>query len=150
MMGVGQIVGGLLGDHYDKRKLVTLAMLGHGLGLLLLALANGPVLVWLFVLFHGAAWGVRGPIQSSMRADYFGATDFGKIMGYSSLIVMFGMVVGPILAGVMADATGSFTLGFLILAAAAASGSLWFFFATPPPAPIRAPLATPTDMAAPV
>ncbi len=156
MMGVGQIVGGLLGDHYDKRKLVTLAMLGHGLGLLLLALANGPVLVWLFVLFHGAAWGVRGPIQSSMRADYFGATDFGKIMGYSSLIVMFGMVVGPILAGVLADATGSFTLGFLILAAAAASGSLWFFFATPPPAPIRAPVATPTtsatptDMAAPV
>ncbi len=139
MMGVGQIGGGLLGDRYDKRKLVTLAMLGHGLGLLLLALANGPGLVWAFVLFHGCAWGVRGPIQSSMRADYFGATDFGKIMGYSSLIVMFGMVVGPILAGVLADATGSFTLGFLILAAAAASGSLWFFFATPPPAPHRNP-----------
>ena len=141
MMGVGQVVGGLLGDHYDKRVLVTLAMLGHGFGLLLLALANGPVMVWLFVLFHGAAWGVRGPIQSSLRADYFGATDFGKIMGYSSLIVMFGMVIGPILAGVLADLTGSFTLGFLILAAAAGSGSLWFFFATPPPAPIRVGIA---------
>ena len=147
MMGVGQVVGGLLGDRYDKRVLVTLAMLGHGFGLLLLALANGPVMVWLFVLFHGAAWGVRGPIQSSLRADYFGATDFGKIMGYSSLIVMFGMVIGPILAGVLADITGSFTLGFLILAAAAGTGSLWFFFATPPAPPLRTGITGISDAA---
>ncbi len=137
MMGAGQIIGGLLGDRHDKRVLVTLAMLGHGFGLMLLALATNPVLVWGFVLFHGFAWGVRGPIQSSMRADYFGATDFGKIMGYSSLIVMFGMVIGPILAGVLADVTGSFKIGFFILAAAATSGSLWFFFAKPPAPPVR-------------
>ncbi|MGH1489240.1 MAG: MFS transporter, partial [Acidimicrobiales bacterium] len=81
MMGVGQLLGGVLGDRFDKRILVTIAMLGHGLGMLLLALANNWLLVWLFVLFHGLAWGVRGPIQSAMRADYFGATSFGKIMG---------------------------------------------------------------------
>jgi MFS family permease len=140
MMGAGQLLGGYIGDRMDKRILVTLAMLGHGLGLLLLALARSWPLVWLFVVFHGLAWGVRGPIQSSMRADYFGATDFGKIMGYSSLIVMTGMVAGPILAGVLRDMTGSYTSGFMLLAGLAGLGSVWFYLARPPTLPQRAPV----------
>jgi MFS family permease len=138
MMGAGQLLGGLVGDLMDKRILATAAMLGHGLGLLLLALAQGWPLVWLFVLFNGLAWGIRGPIQAAMRADYFGATSFGKIMGFSSLIVMLGMVIGPILAGVVRDMTGSYTTGFVILAALAGLGSVWFYLAKPPVAPARA------------
>ncbi len=135
MMGVGQVVGGTLGDRYDKRKLTTVAMFGHSCGLVLLALADGPVMVWLFVLVHGMAWGVRGPLQQAMRADYFGATDFGKIMGFSSLVIMSGMILGPIVAGVLADATGSFTTGFLVLAAGAGLGAGWFWAAAPPAHP---------------
>ena len=55
------------------------------------------------VVVNGLAWGVRGPLQQAIRADYFGATDFGKIMGFSSLIIMMGMVIGPFLAGWMAE-----------------------------------------------
>ena len=76
-----------------------------------------------------------------MRADYFGATSFGKIMGFSSMIVMIGMVAGPIVAGVLKDRTGDYQLGFIILAAVAALGSVWFFLATPPAPPERGPLA---------
>lgn len=141
MMGVGQLIGGVLGDRYDKRLLVSIAMLGHGGGLLVLSVAHGPLLIWLFVLLHGLAWGLRGPLQQAIRADYFGATDFGKIMGFSSLIVMMGMVIGPIVAGVIADSTGSFRIAFAILAVAAASGSLWFWFATPPKPPDRTAVA---------
>ena len=144
MMGVGQLLGGVLGDRLDKRKMATAAMLGHGLGMLLLALATSWVLVWLFVLFHGLAWGIRAPIQSAMRADYFGASSFGKIMGFSSLIVMLGMMTGPVVAGVLRDRTGDYQLGFIILAAVAALGSVWFFLATPPAQPVRE-LALPAD-----
>ncbi|MFT7601223.1 MAG: MFS family permease [Acidimicrobiales bacterium] len=141
MMGVGQMLGGILGDRFDKRLMVTIAMLGHGLGMLLLALASSWLFVWLFVLFNGLAWGVRGPIQSAMRADYFGATSFGKIMGFSSMIVMTGMVIGPVLAGVLRDRTGDYRLGFIILAAVAALGSVWFLLSTPPAPPKRSQLA---------
>jgi MFS family permease len=105
--------------------------------MLLLALATNWVLVWLFVLIHGFAWGIRGPIQSAIRADYFGATSFGKIMGFSSMVVMMGMVIGPVVAGVLRDRTGDYRLGFTILAAVAALGSVWFFLATPPAPPRR-------------
>ena len=139
MMGVGQLIGGYFGDLYDKRVLVTIAMLGHGSGLLVLAVARSAALIWLFVLLHGLAWGVRGPLQQAMRADYFGATDFGKIMGFSALIIMMGMMIGPITAGIIADMTGSFRLGFAILGVAAGLGGFWFWFAKPPspPAPCR-------------
>ena len=135
MMGVGQLFGGVLGDRFDKRRMMTGAMLGHGLGMLLLALATSWVLVWLFVLIHGLAWGVRGPLQSALRADYFGATSFGRIMGFSSMIVMLGMMAGPVVAGVLRDRTGDYRLGFIILALVAGLGSGWFFFASQPPPP---------------
>ncbi|MEM9655180.1 MAG: MFS transporter [Actinomycetota bacterium] len=137
MMGAGQLLGGYLGDRFDKRMMVSVAMLGHGFGMLLLALATNWLLVWLFVLLHGLAWGIRGPIQSALRADYFGATSFGKIMGFSSMIVMLGMIIGPVLAGVLRDETGDYRLGFVILAVVAALGSVWFFLATPPAPPKR-------------
>jgi MFS family permease len=137
MMGVGQLVGGYFGDLYDKRYLITVAMAGHGAGLLVLSLASEPLLIWLFVLLHGLAWGIRGPLQQAMRADYFGATDFGKIMGFSALIMMMGMMIGPITAGVIADATGSFRLAFALLGTMAGLGGFWFWFAKPPSPPAR-------------
>ena len=141
VMGMGQLVGGLAGDRYNKRYLTSVAMLGHGLGLLALSQAHGPILVWVFVVLHGLAWGVRAPLQQALRADYFGSTDFGKIMGFSSLIVMMGMMTGPIVAGLVADATGSFRSAFIILAVGAASGAGWFFNARPPAPPRRASTA---------
>lgn len=137
MMGVGQLFGGYFGDIYDKRLLVTGAMLGHSSGLLVLAVATNALLIWVFVALHGLAWGIRGPLQQAIRADYFGATDFGKIMGFSALIIMLGMMIGPITAGLIADATGSFRLAFAILGVAAGSGGFWFWFARPPTVPDR-------------
>jgi MFS family permease len=83
-----------------------------------------------------------------LRADYFGATSFGKIMGLSSMIVMLGMVVGPIVAGVLRDRTGDYQLGFVILAVVAALGSVWFFLSTPPAQPERGPVPVDEPVAA--
>ena len=138
---VGQLCGGFLGDRVNKRLLASLAMVGHMTGLLLLTYATARWMIWLFIPMHGFAWGVRGPLMQALRADYFGATSFGKIMGLSSLIVMFGMIGGPLVAGTLADATGSYRLGFTILALLAGAGLVFFVLATPPAAP-RAPSGT--------
>jgi MFS transporter, OFA family, oxalate/formate antiporter len=73
--------------------------------------------------------------MGALRADYFGSTAFGQIMGVSSLILMFGMVGGPLLAGVLADATGNYRIGFTVLALLAGAGMLFFALASPPPDP---------------
>ena len=71
----------------------------------------------------------------ALRADYFGASSFGTIIGFSSLVAMLGMSIGPIFAGYLADIHGSYEIGFTILAIGAFLGSFAFYAATPPQHP---------------
>jgi MFS family permease len=109
----------------------------HMTGLLLVAYATMLPMVVAFAVLHGLAWGVRGPLMQAMRADYFGTASFGVIMGLSSLIVMFGNTAGPLVAGILADRTGSYEAGFTVLAVLAGLGSIFFLLAVRPPPPVR-------------
>ena len=137
---VGQIGGGFLGDRMNKRLLLAACMVGHVIALLLVTYATAFWMILLFAVVNGIAWGARGPMQQALRADYFGRRDFGKIMGFSSLIVMFGMMSGPVIAGAMADAFGNYELGFTVLAGIAALGTLFFAMARPPRRPDAPPV----------
>lgn len=128
----GQIVGGYLGDRFNKRWLCIACMVVHGLALLELAYATEVSEVILFAIMHGLAWGVRGPLMVAIRADYFGPSAFGTIMGFSSLILMFGMSGGPIIAGYMADLYGDYKIGLVSIACAAFLGSFCFVAARKP------------------
>ncbi|MDE0419254.1 MAG: MFS transporter [Gammaproteobacteria bacterium] len=134
---VGQLLGGWLGDHMEKRLVCVGCMIAHGTGLLVLAFASNLAMVVAFAALHGLGWGVRGPLMVALRADYFGATSFGTIMGLSSLIVMLGMMVGPVVAGFMADLSGNHVAGFAMLACGSLLGAFLFAAATPPPPPTR-------------
>ena len=136
-----QLGGGWAGDHFNKRALVVGCMVAHAAGLLLVAHATAFWMIAAFAILHGAAWGIRGPLMSAIRADYFGAASFGTITGISSMIVMLGMMGGPLVAGILADRTGSYVPGFQVLSALAALGSIAFLFATPPMPPRRARIA---------
>lgn len=132
----GTLLGGFIGDIYDKRKLAFICMVAHTVGLLLVAFAANALMVFSFAVLHGAAWGLRGPLMGAIRADYFGRTSYGAILGTSSLITMFGSVIGPIVAGYLADRTDSYELGFTILAVLAGLGSVFFLFAKRPAKPV--------------
>jgi hypothetical protein len=54
------------------------------------------------------------------------------IIGLSSLITVIGQIGGPILAGLFADWTGDYRLGFTLLAALSGLGSVFFFLAKRP------------------
>ena len=132
---VGMLLGGVLGDRVEKRVILVVAMLAHAVALLVLAWSSSLWLVFVFAALHGAAWGARGPLTQALRADYFGRTSFAKIMGFSSVIMMVGMTLGPIVAGVLADETGSYRTGFTVLAIAAGIGSIFFVVVRPPRRP---------------
>lgn len=137
---VGQVGGGFVGDRFDKRWILTLTMLGHGSAIIVLAFASNYLMVLFFAIVHGIAWGVRGPILHAYRAECFGRESFAQVLGFSSMIVMFGMTLGPIFAGFLADRTGDYQLAFLILGIVASLGSLLFAFATKPTPPDRQPV----------
>ncbi len=132
MQVVGILIGGTIGDRFDKRLISAFCMLMHMVGLLLVTYAVSLPMVIAFAVLHGLAWGTRGPLMQAMRADYFGRSSFGAIMGLSALIIMIGQISGPLVAGILADMTGNYDLGFTVLAVLAGLGSLFFLFAKRP------------------
>ncbi len=133
MGGVG--LGWAIGDRWEKRYIAAGCMLAHAVGLLLLTYATSLTMVVAFAVLHGAAWGLRGPFMQAIRADYFGRSAIGMILGLSFMIIVIGQVGGPIIPGIFADITGNYRLGFSILALLAGLGSIFFVLAKKPKAP---------------
>lgn len=129
---VGQLTMGYLGDVISKRLILYFCMLGHGAAGVLLGIADSYLLVMLCSVVNGLAWGARGPLITALRADYFGASSFGQIMGWSSTVMMLFMVAGSLIVGTLRDVSGDFMLGFLVVGIGAGSGVLWVAMATRP------------------
>jgi MFS family permease len=134
----GVFIGWLIGDRYDKRLISAACMLTHMTALLLLTYAVNAVMVLAFAVLHGAAWGLRGPFMQALRADYFGRSAIGMILGLSFMIIVIGQIGGPMIAGIFADLTGNYRAGFTILALLAGLGSLFFVLAKRPRLPAAA------------
>ena len=137
MQIVGMISGGFLGDRFSKRIIASVCMGAHMAGLLLVAFATALWMVVAFAVLHGLAWGIRGPLMQAIRADYFGRSAIGMILGLSFMIIVIGQIGGPMIAGVLADATGNYRAGFTILALLAGLGSMFFVLAKRPVRPLR-------------
>ncbi len=135
----GIAIGWGIGDRFDKRLVAAGCMLMHMAGLLLLTFALHASMVIGFAVLHGVAWGLRGPFMQALRADYFGRSAIGMILGLSFLIIMIGQVGGPMIPGILADATGDYRVGFATLALLAGVGSFFFLFAQRPARPPRGP-----------
>jgi len=128
----GVMLGWLVGDRFEKRKVAAACMLMHAGGLLMLTFAAHPAMLVGFALLHGTAWGLRGPFMQAIRADYFGRRSIGMILGLSAALIAVGQICGPMVAGSLADATGDYRTGFTLLAIVATGGSIAFLRAKRP------------------
>jgi sugar phosphate permease len=134
----GIAAGWFVGDRYDKRFISAACMFMHMAGLLSLTYALNHAMVVGYAVMHGFAWGLRGPFMQAIRADYFGRSAIGMILGLSFMIVVLGQIGGGMISGILADATGNYRLGFTLVALLAGLGSVFFLLAKKPALPARA------------
>jgi len=116
----GQLLGGWIGDRVNKRLIIFGAMWVHAVAMVIFAYADSMRGAVAFAILHGAAWGVRGTLINSIRADYFGRASYAQLSGFSSMLIMVGMTAGPVISGIAYDVTGSYRGAFLTLATLAA------------------------------
>jgi len=129
---LGLSCGGYLGDRFSKRIICFYCMILHGSGMLVLAFFDTYPMMIFFSVLHGIAWGIRGPQMVSIRADYFGTRSFGKILGISSMVVMFGTMLGPIICGFVVDHYGIYRNAFISIGLISYIGAFLFYFARKP------------------
>ena len=102
----------------------------------MLARATSRFETTLFAAIHGIAWGVRGTLINAIRGDYFGRASYPMISGFASMIIMIGMIIGPLFAGFLHDLTGSYQQAFMVLAGFSALCSVALILARKPAVPI--------------
>ena len=128
---IGRLSFGYLGDHVTKRYLFMVAYVLTGLGLLVLMNARTMGMVYLFIFLFGVGFGGTVPLMPAIRAEYFGLSALGKIQGFMNPVMMFAGAVGPIFAGSVFDATGSYRISFLVTGLLTFCAAIAMFFARP-------------------
>ena len=105
---------------------------------LLLYADTGP-LVFLFAVVFGIGFGGRTPLTTSIRGLYFGRKAFASITGVSMIPMNVLLLVFPLFAGIMFDATGSYFIPFATVAVVSFIGALLFLMLGEPAAISEAP-----------
>ncbi len=103
------------------------AMATVAVGAALLPLSGSLAVAGIFAVLVGFGVGASSPLQGVVATELFDADLLGTLMGVTGLLFGVFAAVGPALAGMVADLTGSRT-GPVVLAATAAGSSAFVFW----------------------
>lgn len=129
----GPLFGGL-SDRIGRRKGL---MIAYGLFALAYTLAAAPLpklfLYASIIMFGLTVWSIP-TIMSAAVGDYVGPAQAVKALGFITLFFGAGQIVGPAMAGFLADVTGSFSTGFWFCAGLTGLAAILSSFLKPPAA----------------
>ena len=113
----GPLFGGF-SDRFGRRAGIAASLSFQAAAYALIALGSGDWSVYVSVTLYGlSAFGLP-LIMGATVADYASPATSASILGTLTAVFGTGQILGPILAGVMADHSGEFTAAYL------AAGSL--------------------------
>ena len=118
----GKVGGGWLADRME-REVVYVAgiaiMAASAFALLALGASPSPWAAYGYAVLLGVGYSVTASLTPVMVSDRFSGPHYGAIVGAGLMGAAVGSALGPWLAGRLYDATGSYTIAFLIAAACA-------------------------------
>jgi MFS family permease len=127
---VGRPLSGTLSDLMGREVVYTVGS-GMQIGgiIALLALGDGQRLwpIILFVALNGLSDGIGGLVVGAKAADLFPARTLGSVMGLVQMGRGLGIMVGPLLGGLLFDLQGDYVLAYLLAVALVfvAIGCVW-------------------------
>jgi MFS family permease len=120
MNTIGSVSVGFLSDRFSAKNLLAATYFTRGLAYVILLTVPGEVGLWIFAVVAGTSWIATNPPTTTLTADIYGLRALGTIGGISFLFHQLGGASSILLAGILYDVTGSYTLPFAI------AGSLLF------------------------
>ena len=101
-----------------------LAIGAISLGMVILVFAGNPWFAALFAVIAGFGVGALSPLQGMQSHQLFGEASLGTAMGLTSLVFLVVGSIGPAVAGLIAETTGSRSMPVLAAAAVTLIGAL--------------------------
>ena len=103
------LVGGPLVDRYSARALFPTFLAPMGLGVLLLAVSDSPLVAFVFLALCGVTNGLGGPIGGALWAEVYGTRHLGAIRALAVAIMVLGSALSPVVFGWLFDSGATFT-----------------------------------------
>ncbi len=130
------ILGGFIGGEVRQRVSVRWALPGTllftAVGMVWLILVHEVWMAYVFAAWHGTAFGAQLPLNQTVFPDYFGRWTVGAIRGITAP-VQFGLnALGPLVASIAYDRTGSYDTVFAVFAVMLLVGAALIAMAPPP------------------
>lgn len=124
---------GMLSDRLGRRGGMMLAYAVQGAAYLLVASQLGPLALFGSVALYGLAVFAVPAIMAAAVGDYLGTARAAAAFSLVTFCFAIGQTIGPGVAGMMADAAGTFRVPYLVAAAINAVALLATCFLPRPP-----------------
>jgi MFS family permease len=132
VMGISQLGIGFLGLRINMHSLAVGAMIVAMIGFSALVFAHSISMVLAYSIIFGISSGITAIVMGNLFPDYFGRSEFPKIMGYTMPFNTFISSIGAPLAGYIRDVTGSYVPALKIFLALLFVSFICIIFAKPP------------------
>jgi MFS family permease len=119
---VGMNVMGNIADRFSNKIALGFSYSLMGLSLVWLIPSHSEWSFYLFSIAFGFAYGGMQVLFSPLVAELFGTRSHGVILATGALVGSIGAAIGPIVAGYIFDAFGSYTIAFIICTMLAFTG----------------------------
>lgn len=107
-----KLIFGRLSETITARLAFVVILVFQAAGLAVMIPAGGSAVAWVGIGVFGIGMGGVGALTPLVLTDMFGLKQFGSIMGLTHTAVLVPVIGGPILAGMIYDATGGYDLVF--------------------------------------
>ena len=140
-IGIGAVAGrlamGALSDRLGRRATAAAGMALQAATFLLLLHVDGIAGLFTTAVLYGYAYGAVSTLFTALVGDVFGRAQAGTLVGV--LFAMAGSMggIGPLLAGAIYDARGSYAPAFAVAAGLNAAALVLLLLCRPPRAPAR-------------
>ncbi len=128
LIGIGSMAGrfllGGVADRLGRGPAFAAAMLGSGLMLAYWPFAQGFIALGGFALGFGLCYGGFVALAPAITVDLFGARAASALIGALYTSVAFSTLLGPTLAGLAFDRTGSYSVPIFVSAATCGLGAV--------------------------
>jgi len=124
VVGLGSAIGklgfGWLCDRIPAKYACTIGIVLQMASIIILTrigLDSPMAIIWLYAITFGLGIGSWLPTSSILTSTNFGLANYGAIYGVVTLFLHVGTATGPLMAGYMYDAMGTYHWAFIILLA---------------------------------
>lgn len=132
---LGRLGFGFLGVRFEVRHLAIASFIIQVTALIILLTTKTLLLIYIYATLFGISYGALVVALPTFIGAYYGRTHYAQILGIIFPLAIVAEAAGPIVAGAINDAMGTYIPAFAIITSFSSIGLLCAIFAYPPTFP---------------